>query len=372
MHHLGIGVRRRRFSKRGVLFLFSVCALVAIIPSFAYANPTSQEKQAEAQATLASLNVMQETLDKAAVLYDDALAAQKQAQEKSNEAKNRLDQANNQITDLQTRLATRVKSMYRNGSTSFLDVLLGSKSFQAFSTNWDILNSINASDEALVAQTKDLRAEAQKQEEAFMEQQHIATEKADAALQSKNKTASTIAAMKATYDSLSAEASALVEQERTAQQVAEAARAPKVLEAAQQSAETIRNAPDLAPKPADQPGFAFPEPVASFVPGSVLDRAYSQLGKPYGYEDASYGAGPTHFDCSGFVAFCLSGSYTRMGSTNTFLTWPRVSNPQPGDVAVNASHAGIYIGNGQMIHAATYGVGVIVGPVQGGMVFVRG
>lgn len=42
-----------------------------------------------------------------------------------------------------------------------------------------------------------------------------------------------------------------------------------------------------------------------------------------------------------------------------------------GDVAVNESHCGIYIGNGQMIHCATYGVGVIIGPVQSGMVFVR-
>ena len=44
---------------------------------------------------------------------------------------------------------------------------------------------------------------------------------------------------------------------------------------------------------------------------------------------------------------------------------------QPGDVAVNADHCGIYIGGGQMIHCATYGVGVIIGPVQSGMVFVR-
>ena len=60
-----------------------------------------------------------------------------------------------------------------------------------------------------------------------------------------------------------------------------------------------------------------------------------------------------------------------MGSTSTFLGWGRVTNPQPGDVAVNDGHCGIYIGNNQMIHAATYGVGVIIGPVQAGMVFVR-
>ncbi len=51
-------------------------------------------------------------------------------------------------------------------------------------------------------------------------------------------------------------------------------------------------------------------------------------------------------------------------TTYTFLTWTQVSNPQPGDVAVNENHCGIYIGGGQMIHAADYGIGVIVGPFR--------
>ena len=85
-----------------------------------------------------------------------------------------------------------------------------------------------------------------------------------------------------------------------------------------------------------------------------------------------YGAcSPNAFDCSGFVSYCLTGSYTRLGTTYTFMNWPQVSNPQPGDVCVRSSHTGIYIGNGQMIHASRPGVGVIIGPVQSGMIFVR-
>ena len=53
------------------------------------------------------------------------------------------------------------------------------------------------------------------------------------------------------------------------------------------------------------------------------------------------------------------------------MGWPTVSDPQPGDVCVNSGHCGIYIGNNQMIHAATYGVGVVIGPVQAGMKIVR-
>lgn len=101
---------------------------------------------------------------------------------------------------------------------------------------------------------------------------------------------------------------------------------------------------------------------------AIVDRAYSWVNNA----EYSWGAcAPGSFDCSGFVSYCLTGSYTRLGTTFTFLTWPQVSDPQPGDVCVNATHCGIYIGGGQMIHAADYGIGVIVGPVQGGMIYVR-
>lgn len=100
---------------------------------------------------------------------------------------------------------------------------------------------------------------------------------------------------------------------------------------------------------------------------AVVDRAYSCLGAEYVWGGCSPGA----FDCSGLVSYCLTGSYTRLGTTVTFYSWPRVSNPQPGDVCVSWEHTGIYIGGGQMIHAATFGVGVIIGPVQSGMIYVR-
>ena len=68
---------------------------------------------------------------------------------------------------------------------------------------------------------------------------------------------------------------------------------------------------------------------------------------------------------------CIRDRYVRLGNTTTFMGWPRVSNPQPGDVCVGNGHCGIYIGGGRMIHAATEGVGVITGPVQSGMIYVR-
>lgn len=105
--------------------------------------------------------------------------------------------------------------------------------------------------------------------------------------------------------------------------------------------------------------------------GSVVSRAYSKLGCAYSWG----GIGPNSFDCSGFVSYCLTGRYCRLGTTGTFMGWTRVSDPQPGDVVVNSNHTGIYIGNGQMIHASDYKTGVIISSVAAGMnnnyIFVR-
>lgn len=100
---------------------------------------------------------------------------------------------------------------------------------------------------------------------------------------------------------------------------------------------------------------------------AVVSRAYGKLGCPY-----VWGAcGPNTFDCSGFVSYCLTGRYARIGTSGTFAGWPRVSNPKPGDVCVRSGHVGIYIGGGQMIHAPHTGDVVKVSSVQSGMWYVR-
>ena len=105
----------------------------------------------------------------------------------------------------------------------------------------------------------------------------------------------------------------------------------------------------------------------SVTGNAVVDRAYSKIGCWY-----QWGAvGPNTFDCSGLVSYALSGSYTRLGNTTTFMGWTRVSNPQPGDICVNSHHCGIYIGGGQMIHAPHTGAQVQVGAVHSDMIYVR-
>ena len=333
--------------------------LPAVNPGTALADPTAAELQAEAESVLASLNEMQEQLNQASDDYYTALEEQEQAQQNMEDAQQRIDEATEEIEELQDQLSDRARSMYKTGTTTLIDVLLGSSTFSEFVNNWNMIDKINQSDAALVEQTKALREQIEEEKAAYAEQEELAATKAAEAKAIQEEAEATVASMQATYDSLTAEAEALLEEERAAQEAAEAAAAAAVLEeAASTAAEAnVSN------------GYSGSEPEYNAVTGNaIVDRAYSYVGNA----EYVWGAcSPGQFDCSGFVSYCLTGSYTRLGTTYTFLTWQRVSDPQPGDVAVNSGHCGIYIGNGQMIHCSTYGVGVIIGPVQSGMVFVR-
>lgn len=98
---------------------------------------------------------------------------------------------------------------------------------------------------------------------------------------------------------------------------------------------------------------------------AVLNLAYSQLGKPY-----QYGAtGASTFDCSGFTQYVYRNATGRDISRTTYSqinvgTPVSQSQLQPGDLVFpHTGHVGIYVGNGQMIHAPQTGDVVKVSPV---------
>ncbi|WP_116026877.1 C40 family peptidase [Thermomonospora umbrina] len=100
----------------------------------------------------------------------------------------------------------------------------------------------------------------------------------------------------------------------------------------------------------------------------ALQYAYAQLGKPYVYG----GSGPNGYDCSGLMmrSWGAAGvnlprtTYSQRSATKTVSR----SNLQPGDLVFFSSlgHVGMYVGNGQMIHAPRTGKNVEVVPITSG------
>lgn len=109
---------------------------------------------------------------------------------------------------------------------------------------------------------------------------------------------------------------------------------------------------------------AVPAPSQSSATGlKIVELAKQHLGKPY-----VYGAtGPNAFDCSGFTYYVYkqAGYTISRGGSSQFYNGVAVSRSelQPGDLvffrdpatagSYPMSHVGIYIGNGQFIHASS-------------------
>lgn len=372
-------------SKSKVALNAAFAAILAVglsVPAASAFAAPSDDKQAEAQAALQKLNQYQSELDQASANYEAAHQEQIDAQNRVDEAQKQIEEKTAQIEKDQQRLSDRARDMYRSGDTNFLDVILGASSFEQFATTWNMLETLNGNDAELVSETKTAREELQAAKQEAEEQAKVASDKAEEAKSVAEAADQKASEMQQTYNSLSAEAQELISQERAAQeaqQQAAAAAAEQNGTAGNDAATTITNnnrnnttSSNSSSSSNSNKNNASSSATNNSKPqsvsgNSVVNRAYSQLGKPY-----QWGAvGPNSFDCSGLVSYCLTGSYSRLGTTGTFMGWTRVSSPQPGDICVNNHHCGIYIGGGQMIHAPRTGDVVKVSSVHSGMIYVR-
>ena len=166
-------------SRRAFVFsaaLFGTALATGIFnPSFAHAV-TAAEKQAEADAVREQLVSLQADLEMCADKYYGALEERDAAHAAMEAEQVKIDEATLRINEIQQRLGDRARNMYRTGPTGFLDFVLGSSSFEEFTTNWDLLDTINEEDAALVEETKQLRAQLEESKAEYERQEQIATE----------------------------------------------------------------------------------------------------------------------------------------------------------------------------------------------------
>jgi peptidoglycan DL-endopeptidase LytE len=95
---------------------------------------------------------------------------------------------------------------------------------------------------------------------------------------------------------------------------------------------------------------------------NVVDIARKYVGTPYAWG----GTSPSGFDCSGFIYYVFNQAGQSIARTNTEGYYSKssfVSSPKAGDLVffentykAGISHMGIYVGNGEFIHASDSGV----------------
>ena len=355
-----------------------------IIPEFAFAE-TAAEKQAEADAVRNQLVGLQADLETAGENYYAALDEQESAQRSMEEQQVKIDETTEEIEGLQDRLSTRARSMYRSGSTTFIDFLLGASSFAEFTQNWELLNQINANDADLVDQTKAAREQLQAAKDEFARQEQIAAQKAAECKQIHDEVQVKVQNATDLMNSLDEEARALLEQEQAAAAAAAAAQAQAEAEAAAAAAGGNGGGNDGGYQGggsndggyqgggSNDGGYqggggsssgggstiVYPSGGGSAGDNSAAySYACSRIGCPY-----VWGAeGPDSFDCSGLVTWAYRQlgielphqSEAQMARATRVVS---VSEARPGDVLWRYGHVGIAGGYGgtPYVHAPTFG-----------------
>ena len=377
MTTLNARLTRRAFL--GGAAAFGAAAMVS--PKNAFADPTSADVQAQADEARQKLNSMREQLGVASANYNQAVQEHDEAVSKMDECQTKIDDNNAQIDKLQDKLSKRARNMYRDGQTTFLDVILGSNSFDDFAKNWDTLTSLNEKDSEMVEQTKNLRADNEAQKQEYANQADIAQQKVEEAAAAQKQAEELVQQYQNEVDSLDSQvAELLAEEEAAAQKAAEeaAAAAAAQAEAASASSNTSSSASNSSASSdsssdsatsgsaSDNGGGSSSGSSSSSSSssssgggsnnygGSVVAAAQSQLGVPYVWGGTAWGSG---LDCSGLTSGCWSrAAGIWIGRT----TWDQiasaqwtgsVSEAQAGDVYACGSHVAIATGGGGYIHA---------------------
>lgn len=138
---------------------------------------------------------------------------------------------------------------------------------------------------------------------------------------------------------------------RAAAQAAEAARAEKLQQKQAQNQAVVEAAQNTV---ATTQG--------SEIGKAVADYALQFVGNPYVYGGTSLTNGT---DCSGFVMsvyanFGVSLPHSSSAQRGRGYDVGGIANAQPGDIVCYSGHVGIYIGNGQIVHASSAKTGIKV------------
>lgn len=293
------------------------------------------------------------------------LAAQRRAEDRQRAELEAMTAARADLGEYQTAVNQVAAAAYMGGSNGTISAALTAESPQR------LLDELSAS-KVMATQMSD-------RIKAFRAASTRADDTARAAQ------SSALAARTAAEQASAVRASLQSKQSRLRAQIAEVEALYRALTPDQRAA--LANPGPVLPTPPAPPAenpaiIAMPEAIAPAGPrpgpsnspdgAAVVQAALTRVGAPY-----SWGAtGPDAFDCSGLIkwAFLQNGKSLPRSSQALAAGGQPVATTavQPGDIVTfysDASHAGIYIGDGNMVHASTYGTPVKVAPISSAPIY---
>lgn len=308
----------------------------------ALADPVAPSTASEAAQRVSELGrdleILQEQQNEAQVRMDGFVT-------QASTARAQLAEADAVVGSLADQVQSIARSAFGGDRLGSLSAMLTSGSPGEFLDRVSTL-------ETLARRNGDLITEADRARQQVL----ATTQRADAAVVSGQATLADIAAREEQISGQIADFQALYDQLSAAERESLTPQEEAAPEAENPEAETTGGVP---------PGPVLAPTEAARV---AVEAAYAQLGDSY-----SWGAaGPDSFDCSGLTMFVYAQagvSLPHSSRAQSGLGVP-VSRAElaPGDLVFYyspVSHVGIYVGNGQIIHASTYGTPVRLAPVEG-------
>ncbi|AGB24155.1 cell wall-associated hydrolase, invasion-associated protein [Mycobacterium sp. JS623] len=308
-----------------------------------------------------------EAMHSAQLDLNNKLAAQQAAEAKHAADVAAVDSAKSQLATFQMSVDKLAAAQYMGGRTDGLDAMLTASSPQGLIDQLAVQRVMASEMSAQMKSYRDIGQQAALAEQASAKSAADAKTAAEQAaavradLQSKqSKLQVQIAIVKSQYE-------VLTPAQRDALAALPPIPAPPPPDAAPPADPNILAAPpegippgDVAP-PGAEPGGGSPEAA------TVIQAALSRIGSPYVWG----GSGPGQFDCSGLVMWSFQQAGISLPHSSQALAQGgqpvSMDQMQPGDLVTyysDASHVGIYIGDGMMVHASTFGVPVRVAPVD--------